>query len=293
MAKYSTRDLVVTFTSNKGILPLKNLHFEVEIVKTLSSTPNVCNLTVYNLKQSSRDFLTSVYNDDISTFIVEITLDDVSMFKGDIVNVTSMYKEGTWSTSVYGNEGYNAFRKSATVESKKGGTRADILDSLFDTLKDSGMNAVDIQALKNGCGEKSILKRVLYEGNVIENIKKLIKDCLPDSDTFIDGDKLGILPKSETVTIPIVKLNSFLEPPQLNEQGCRAILSLNSDVKIGAKINLKAKSYNQAFGNLTTNRARQSAFSGEGTYKIIEISHSFDNFSNKVAQTHVTGVFLS
>jgi hypothetical protein len=293
MAKYSTRDIVVTFVSNKGSLSLKNLHFEAEIVKTLSATPNVCNLTVYNMKQSSRDFLTSVYNEEVSTFTVEVVLDNVSIFKGDIVNATSLYVEGTWTTSVYGNEGYNASRKSATVESKKGDTRADILDSLFDTLKDSGMNAVDIQALKNGCGEKSILKRVLYEGNVIENIKKLIKDCLPDADTFIDGDKLGILPNGSTVANADEELSSFLEPPQLNEQGCRAVLLLNNALKIGGKMTLKAKSYNRAFGNLTTNRARKSAFSGEGTYKIIEIAHSFDNNSNKVAQTHVTGVFLS
>lgn len=293
MAKYSTRDIVVTFTSNKGSIEVKNLHFEVEIVKTLSATPNVCNLVVYNLQQSSRDFLTSVYDNDVSTFTINVSLDNVSVFKGDIVNVTTMYKEGTWTTQVYGNEGWNAFRKSATVESKKGDTREDILNSLFDTLKDSGLNVVDIQALKNGCGNKSILKRVLYEGNVIDNIKKLIKDCLPDTDTYIDGDKLGLLPKGSTVSIPTIELNSFLEPPQLNEQGCRAVTLLNNKVIIGGAMTLKAKSYNQAFGNLTVNRARQSAFSGEGTYKIIEISHSFDNFSNKVAQTFITGVFIS
>jgi hypothetical protein len=292
MAKYSTRDIVVTFTSNKGKIEVKNLHFEVEIVKTLSATPNVCNLVVYNLQQSSRDFLTSVYDNDVSTFTVNVSLDNVSMFKGDIVNVTTMYKEGTWTTQVYGNEGWNARRKKAKVTSKKGDNRETVAHSLFAGLEDVGMNVFDVQALRNGCGQKSIAKQIFYDGNIINNIKKLVKDCLPDSEMFIDGDKLVIINKNELIG-GTFEYNSFLEPPQLNEQGCRAVMLLNPSPKIGSGMTLKAKSYNQAFGNLTVNRARQSAFSGEGTYKIIEISHSFDNFSNKVAQTFITGVFIS
>ena len=291
MGKYSTRDIIVNITSKKGSITLKNLHFEAEVVKTLSATPNVCNLTVYNLSKKSRDFLTSIYDNEVSTFTIEIILDNNQMFKGDIVNVTTIYNQGTWTTHIYGNEGYNAYRASASVQTKKGDTRETILGSLTDTLKEFGLNAVDIQALKNGCGNKSILKSILYTQNVIENIKKLIKDCLPNADITIDGDKMKILDKHQT-TGNTIEFTKFLEPPQLNEQGCRIVIQLNSKPKIGDAMTLVAKSYNQAFGNLTTNRARKSAFSGEGTYKIIEISHSFDNFNSDVAKTNITGVFL-
>jgi hypothetical protein len=135
------------------------------------------------------------------------------------------------------------------------------------------------------------LKRVLYEGNVIENIKKLIKDCLPDADTFIDNKKLNILPKGSAIPKNTI-LTDFLAPPQLNEQGCRASVRINTDVQIGGTIELQAKSYNQAFGNLTLNRANKRRFSGEGAYKVIEIAHTFDNNTAAVAKTDITGIFL-
>jgi hypothetical protein len=291
MAKFSTRDIVVTVTSKKDTKVFKDLHFNIEVIKTLSATPNIANITIFGLAKESRDFLTSIYEDEKSEFSVNTTLDDKSFFNGDIVNVRHNYNVGNWETTIYANDGYNAFRKSAKVETKKGDSRGSALDKLFDSLTDVGLNDFDIQALKNNCGNKSILKRVLYEGNVIENIKKLIKDCLPDADTFIDNKKLNILPKGSAIPKNTI-LTDFLAPPQLNEQGCRASVRINTDVQIGGTIELQAKSYNQAFGNLTLNRANKRRFSGEGAYKVIEIAHTFDNNTAAVAKTDITGIFL-
>lgn len=291
MGKFSTRDIVITVTAPSKSKVWKDLHMKGQVTKTLAGTPNTSEMTIFNLNKESRDFLTSIYDDDKSQFTIKLELDNKVFFDGDIVNARSVFNQGTWETSIYANEGYNAYRKTAKIESKKNDTRENILNDMFDSLKDAGINEFDIQALKNGCGNKSILKRVLYDGNVVENIKKLIKDCLPDADTTIDQGKITILPKNSIIE-KNTELTQFLEPPQLNEQGCRAKVLINSDIKIGGTVNLVAKSYNQAFGNLTTNRAQKSRFSGEGTYKVIEIQHTFDNFSADVAQTDVTGVFL-
>ncbi len=291
MGKFSTRDIIITVTAPSKTKVWKDLHMSGVVTKTLAGTPNVAEIKIFNINKESRDFLTSIYNDDKSQFKIKLELNNKVFFDGDIVNARSMFNQGTWETTIYANEGYNAYRKSAKVESKKNDTREDILNSMFDSLKDVGLNDFDIQALKNTCGNKSILKRVLYDGNVIENIKKLIKDCLPDADTTIDQGKLTILPKNKVIE-KNTELTQFLEPPQLNEQGCRAKVLINPDIKIGGTINLVAKSYNQAFGNLTTNRTEKSRFSGEGTYKVIEIQHNFDNFSSNVAFTNTTGIFL-
>ena len=292
MGKFSTRDIEITISSQNESKTFKDLHFKCEVIKTISSTPSIANVTIFNLAPKSLAFLTSIYdNNGKSQFKGSLVLDNVEIFKGDLVNVRSIYNLGTWETTLYLNDGYNIFRKVAKVESKKGDSRETIVNSLIDTLKDSGLSDFDIQAMKNTCGNKSILKRVLYNGNVIENIKKLIEDCLPKSDLYVEDEKLNIIPfgKSKETT---TQLNEFLSPPQLNEVGCRAITLLNTDVKIATLITLNAKSYNQAFGNLSTNRPKKSRFLGEGTYKVTEIVHEFDNYSKDVAKTTYTGVYI-
>jgi len=291
MGLYSTRDIVITITAPAKELVIKDLHIDVEIIKTLSATPNVANLTVFGLAKSSRDFLTAIYDEDNAEYNVKIEIDNNTLYSGDLVNVSTVFNLTEWETKLYANEGYNAFRKTAKVETKKGDTRSDVLNSMFDTLTGVGLSAFDVQAMKNTCGNKSILKRVLYDGNVIDNIKNLIKDCLPSTDVFIDNGKLNILKKDSAIEKTTV-LTNFLAPPQLNEQGCRATMQTNTDIQIGAKVQLQAKSYSQSFGNLSTNRAKKSAFSGEGSYKVTELVHKFDNYTASVAITEITGIFL-
>jgi hypothetical protein len=293
MGKFSTRDIEIYISTKDKTYTIKDLHIRLEIVKTISASPNVANITVYNLAQGSLSFLTEIYNENnFSTYQVVAMVDNNLIFQGDLVNVRSVYQMGTWTTNIYANEGYNAYRKTATIETKAGDNRENAVNSLMDTLKDAGLNDFDLQAIKNGCGNKSILKRVLYEGNVIENIKKLIEDCSPKSDIYIEDKKLIVLSKGAYLPEKTDPLTNFLEPPQLNESGCRATTLLRYDMKVGNLVTLKAKSYNQAFGNLTVNRPQKSRFLGEGVYKIIEITHEVDNYTAAVAKTTITGIYL-
>lgn len=292
MAKYSTRNISIVIYSSAKSKVIHDLHIKCEVIKTISTTPSIANVTVYNLAQDSLSFLTSIYDaDGKSQYKAIINLDNKEVFKGDLVNVRSIFKQGTWTTSIYLADGYNILRKKAKVESKKGDTRSSITNQLMDTLSDVGLSGFDLQAMKNKCGDKSILKRVLYDGNVVENIKKLIKDCLPESDVYVESDKIHLVNKGSAKD-EIINLKSFLEPPELNEAGCRAIMLLRTDIKIASQITLQAKSYNQAFGNLSTNRPQKSRFLGEGTYKVTEVFNEFDNFSASVAKTKVTGIYL-
>lgn len=292
MAKYSTRNISIVIYSSAKSKVIHDLHIKCEVIKTISTTPSIANVTVYNLAQDSLSFLTSIYDaDGKSQYKAIINLDNKEVFKGDLVNVRSIFKQGTWTTSIYLADGYNILRKKAKVESKKGDTRSSITNQLMDTLSDVGLSGFDLQAMKNKCGDKSILKRVLYDGNVVENIKKLIKDCLPESDVYVESDKIHLVNKGSAKD-ETINLKSFLEPPELNEAGCRAIMLLRTDIKIASQITLQAKSYNQAFGNLSTNRPQKSRFLGEGTYKVTEVFNEFDNFSASVAKTKVTGIYL-
>jgi hypothetical protein len=137
------------------------------------------------------------------------------------------------------------------------------------------------------------LKSIFTSGNIIENVKKMINDCLPDGgDVFVDGDEVVVLPKGSTRSYSET-LTDFLEPPIINEVGAQCKVLMKPGIKVGGTMTLEAKSYNRSFGNLTTNRAKKSRFSGEGTYKIIEIIDKVDNYTEAVAMTQVKGIFIA
>lgn len=292
MAKYSTRDIVVRVYSSKKSKEFKNLHIAVMTKRTLSGAPNTSSIVVYNLNQDSRDFLSAIYDNGQPNMKVEVLLNDSSVFIGDLVNSTSLYNMGTWETSLYGCEGYYAYRATIDKKFEKGSTRTGIIESIFGELKQFGINTVDAQAIKNGCGNKSILKQIYATANIWDNVQNLFKDCFPSFDAFIDGDTVTMLPKDQVLGKSI-ELSFFLEPPTLNEAGVKCKILIDPFIKIGSGLTVKAKSFNRSFGSMTLNRAQKSRFSGEGNYKIIESVSTFDNFTNKVATTDITAVFLT
>ena len=295
MGKFSSRDIVVTVSGDGYSKEIKDFHISANVTYTLAGVPNVANIVIYNLSQVSRDMFSSIYDDDgKAVMAVSVSVDSKTIFTGDIVNVSSAHvtTEATWATTIYGNEGWNAYQKTATVEAPKGTTREEIVKSLVNQLKNAGVDTINLVGLaKSGCGNKSILKRLLFNGNVMENINKLISDCLPESDTFIAEKTINVLPKNSSIDETIT-IDKVLEAPTLTENGVTIKTQLNTDIKAGAKINVVSKSFKAGFANLSVNRVQRERFSGAGTYKVVQLDHRVDNFSTEVAQTQITGVYL-
>jgi hypothetical protein len=291
MAKFSSRDIVVTLTASGKQKIIKDLHIGAETLRTLSGVPNTCALSVFNLNQESREFLTSLYDNDGNTNMTAEVMDGSEViFYGDVVNATSVFKDATWMTNIYANEGYNAYRATTEKKSERGKTRGDIIKEVVGEI--SGYVASIAPGGENGCADKSILKSIFTKGNIIENVKKMIDDCLPDGgDVFVDGDEVVVLPKGATRAYSET-LTDFLEPPVINEVGAQCKVLMKPGIKVGGTMTLQAKSYNRSFGNLTTNRATKSRFSGEGTYKIIEVIDKVDNYTEAVAMTQIKGIFV-
>jgi len=295
MGKFSTRDIIVTVSGEGYSKEIKNLHISASATYTLAGVPNVANIVIYNLSKVSRDLFSSIYDGDGKAIMsVSVSVDEKTIFTGDIVNVTSEHltKEATWQTTIYANEGWNAYQATSTVEVPAGSTREEIINTLVNQLRPFGVQASKIFNLAStGCGNKSILKRLLINGNIFENFKKLIKDCLPESDTFIDEKTITTLPKNLSIDI-MTKIDSVLEAPSLTENGITIKTPLNTDIKAGAKINVESKSFRAGFANLSVNRVQKDRFSGAGTYKVIQLDHTVDNFTSAVAQTQIMGVYL-
>lgn len=296
MSLYSSRDLTVSIKNKTVNRIIENLNIRVVATKTLASNPNQAEIEIYNLNQNSReDLYNNVYNytNDVGITKIEVSLEDKIIFKGDLINVNSIYSNEAveWKTTLYCGDGFNAFRQKTNKKFDKGSSRKEIVDELIDELADAGVAVKGAIEGFTACTDKSILKAILVNGQVVDNIKKLLKDCFKDVDVYVDEEKLNILVNKSTIKNNRIIINDgLIEPPTLSEQGINCKVLINPSLKIGAEFQVQTRSRNISFGNLTIHKPRKSQISGDGIYRVQEIKHIVDNFSTEVAQTEIIGL---
>ena len=301
MSKFSSRNLVVTIKNKAINKVITNLHISASILKTLSGAPNTSEITIWNLNQDSReDLYNNVYDftDNIGITNVEITEDEKLLFQGELINVNSIQKQvdGEWVTNLYCGDGYNAYRKNINKKYEKGMTRKEIVNDLINELDLAGVAVKGLVDDIAGCTDKSLLKAIVIDGEIMKNIKNLISTCLgggdDNADAYIDEGKVNIIAKNKVINNKIIINKGLLELPTLTEQGINCKLLLDASLKIGAEFEVETKSSNVAFGNLTKYKVQKERFSGTGSYKVLEIKHNVDNFSDEVASTEIIGLNL-
>lgn len=295
MAKYSTRDLVVSIKNNSINKTIVDLNIRVTASKTLSSNPNQATIEIYNLNQNSReDLFNNVYDLDnnVGNTDVEVSLNNKLIFQGQLINVNSIYDtpNAEWKTILYCGDGYNAFRQTVNKKYPKGSTREEITADLIKELESAGVAVQGAIEGLTSCTNKSLLKAITVNGEIMKNIKKLYSDCFSDVDVYIDEGKVNTLANKTVITGNKVVINDgLIEPPTLSEQGINCKILLNQDIKIGAEIQVNARSVNVGFGNLTVNRPQKDRISGDGIYRVSEVKHTVDNYSQEVAMTEIIG----
>jgi len=296
MSKFSTRDLTVSIKNKAIDKTIENLNISVVATKTLASVPNEAEIEIYNLNQNSReDLYNNVYNfhEDIGNTNITVTDDDKQIFTGQLINVNSTYsiQDAEWKTVLYCGDGFNAFRTKTNRKFDKGTSRKDMVDALIGELESAGVVVKGAIEGFTNCTDKSLLKAVLVNGEIVSNIKRLLKDCFKDVDVYVDEEKINILVEKSVIKNNLIVINSgLIEPPTLSEQGINAKVVLNSSLKIGAEFQVQSRSRNISFGNLTVNRPRKKQISGDGIYRVQELKHIVDNFSSGVATTEIIGL---
>lgn len=293
---YSSRDIVVTISGNITYT-IEDLHISIVAKKSLSANPNIATIVVYNLKESTRELLSnSVYDyaNNESVCDITLTLDDVEIYSGNIINVIHSRKPqaGEYETVFYCGDGANGVKTTATKKYAKGTNTQDIVSSLIGDL--NGLTEGATQGIKDCLGNRTLLRSVTMDGKIISNIKKLVKDCLggdSETDVYIEDGKVNIVARDEILDIPDNDITDYLlEAPKLTEQGANVTIMFDSTLKIAASFSISASSNQVAYANLTQNKLSTSQVSGIGTYKITEITHKIDNFSKEVAITELAGI---
>ena len=298
---YSSRDIIIKITGAISYT-IKDLDIGVVATKSLSANPNLATIVVYNLAQSTRELLsTSIYDyiNNVSPCNMSIELNNEEIYSGDIINVLHSPKrqKGEFETVFSCGKGANAVKQTLNKKYAKGSTVTSIVDDMISDLSSvsGGMAKGSIQGLKDCMSNRTLLRSVTMDGKIIDNIKKMIKECTSgdsEIDVYID-EGLNIVSKN-TILQPITDITDFLlESPKLTEQGANVIVSFDSTYKIGAGFTIASNNIQSSYANLTLNALTQNQISGKGTYQITEVKHKIDNFSKDVAETEIVGILLA
>jgi len=295
MAKFSTRNLSVSIVNQSINRVIQNLNIRVEASKTLSANPNQANIDIYNLNQNSREELfNNVYDLDnnVGNTRIVVSLEDKVLFQGDLINVNSIFSQGSseWKTTLFCGDGFNAGRAKVNKKYDKGTSRKTIAEDLVNELAEAGVAVQGAIEGLTSCTDKSLLKAIVVNGSVMDNLKKLYSECFSSVDVYVDEGKVNTLINKAVIPNNRVLINDgLIEPPTLSEQGINCKVSLNQTIKIGAEIQVQSRSVNVSFGNLTTYRPQKSRISGDGIYRVSEIKHIVDNYSQETATTEIIG----
>ena len=296
MARYSTRNIKIKISGKSVNREFKNLDIRATISKSLTSVPNQAIIEVFNLNKDTREELfNNVYDlqSNTANISVEFTADNKSLFIGNLINVNSVYSvpSAEWKTVLFCGDGFNATRAKVDKKYPKGTTRGEIVDDLMKELEGAGVAVKGAVEGITQCANKSILKAILVNGEILDNMKKLYEQCFKNVEVYVDDEKVNVLINGAIIKNNIVTItDGLLDPPTLNEQGVQCKIKLDSTVKIGAEIKINSKSSAVSFGNLTTYKPRKDRISGQGIYRINEIKHTIDNFSGDIATTEINGL---
>jgi hypothetical protein len=290
----SSRELKVIFTGaiNRSV---ENLDMNIKIEKSLSTIPNQATIKIYNLKRETRQQL----QNKKENVKLSVYLKEKLMFTGELVNSNTILNRQTaeFETMLWCGDGVTGSKAETTVKVEKGSTKKDAVNIFVDELSDFGISKGDIDKFRDCTGGKSLLKSIVKDGNIVENLKKIINECLPmgesDQDVFVEDGKVNILPKDEFLNNNIVTINKgLLTPPTLTDTGVSIIATLDLSPKIGGALKIDTESKNVAIGNLTSYKQTGNKISGEGLYKITSIVYTIDNYSNNIAQQSIGAIII-
>jgi hypothetical protein len=261
-----------------GGLEIKDLRFSFTIELSLVGYPNMGNIKVYNLKQSSRNKIKEEFT---KIFLYAGYEGNTSLiFSGNIVNVTHEKVGPDWITNLFCGDALKSINQSTINKTlPAGATTESILDELV-----AGMDGVTkgvTEGLKDCLTKKrSLLRGLVLSGNIKDWLTKLSENC--GFDFSINNDVLETMPKGKPLNDePVVIVSQetgMIGSPELTEVGLKVKSLLLPQLKLGRRIQIKSISGKINIGNLIFRKVPPTL--GEGTYRIDKITHVGDTREN-------------
>lgn len=279
MAKFFMREtsLLVGDPATGG-LEIKDLRFSFTIELSLVGFPNMGNIKVYNLKQSSRNKIKEEFT---KIFLYAGYEGNTSLiFSGNIVNVTHEKSGPDWITTLFCGDALKSINQSTINKTlPPGATTESILDELV-----AGMDGVTkgvTEGLKDCLTKKrSLLRGLVLSGNIKDWLTKLSENC--GFDFSINNDVLETTikgkPLNDEPVVIISQETGMIGSPELTEVGLKVKSLLLPQLKLGRRIEIKSISSKINIGNLIFRKIPPTL--GEGVYRIDKITHVGDTREN-------------
>lgn len=253
------------------------INFKVE--KSLVGYPNLANIKIYNLSESSRNKI----EEEGLQIQLYVGHEDTSvplLFEGDIVNVVHIKSGPDWVSEIFCADGVNILSTSTINKTLPAGVDTQqIFNELVNQM--DGIKKGATEGIQNCLsGKRSVLRELQLSGNVKDFLDRLSKDCgfeYSVNDGVIETTATG-LPLSDVPPFIINQGTGMIGSPERTEIGINVRHLLLPELKLARTIKVESLSAKINVGNLFFRKV--PPIRNEGIYRIDKLVHIGDTRDN-------------
>lgn len=256
-----------------------DLRINFKIEKSLVGYPNLGNIKIYNLSESSRN--------NIETEGLQIQLytgyEDNSvplLFSGDIINVVHIKTGPDWISEIFAADGVNILSTATINKTLPAGVdTGQIYDELVGQMQ--GISKGVTEGLQNCLsGKRSLLRELQLSGNIKDWLDKIATDCgfeYSVNDGVIETTPTGF-PLSDVPPVVINQGSGMIGSPERTEVGINVSHLLLPELKLARTIKVESISEKINVGNLFFRKI--PPIRNKGIYRIDKLIHIGDTHDN-------------
>lgn len=267
-----------------ALMEITGLRVNFKVEKSLVGYPNLANIKIYNLSESSRN----VIEDKGLVIRLHAGYSDVGytsaviplIFEGNIINVVHLKTGPDWISEIFCADGINILNSSTINKTLPAGINTEqIFNELIAEM--DGIKKGALEGIKNCLtGKRSILREIQLSGSVKEFLDRISKDCgfeYSINDGVIETTPVG-LPLSDIPPVIINQGSGMIGSPERTEIGVNVTNLLLPELKLARTIKVESLSTKINIGNLHFRKI--PPIRNQGVYRIDKIIHIGDTHDN-------------
>jgi len=256
-----------------------DLRINFKIEKSLIGYPNLGNIKIYNLKESSRN---KIEKQGLSVKLYAGYEDNAVplLFSGDMRNVVHLKNGTDWISEIFAHDGGNILNTATINKTLPAGVDTEqIYNELVGQMQ--GISKGVTEGLKNCLsGKRSLLRELQLSGNVKDWLDKIATNCgfeYSVNDGVIETNPKG-LPVSDVPPVIINQASGMIGSPERTEVGINVKNLLLPELKLARTIKIESISTKINAGNLFYKKV--PPIRNKGIYRIDKLVHTGDTHDN-------------
>ena len=256
-----------------------DLRINFKIEKSLVGYPNLGNIKIHDLAESSRNAIeeeglpVELYTGHSDTSVP-------LLFSGDIINVVHIKTGTDWISEIFAADGINILSTATINKTLPAGVNTEqIYNELVGQMQGIAKGATE--GLKNCLsGKKSLLRELQLSGNIKDWLEKISTDCGFDysiNDGVIETTPKG-LPLSDVPPVIINQASGMIGSPERTEIGINVKNLLLPELKLARTIKVESITEKLNVGNLFFRKV--PPIRNKGIYRIDKLVHIGDTHDN-------------